>query len=93
MEYIYLDNEKFLKDISKEHITILNVKITTLRFATEVPIRNIEGKIKSGNINVDGESKTRRTGSLSIVTDGLINDVDSSTDLGINKSPVKPLHP
>ena len=85
MEYIYLDNEKFLKDISKEHITILGVKITTLRFATEVPIRNIEGKIKSGNINVDGESKTRRTGSLSIITDGLINDVDSSTDLGINK--------
>ena len=66
--YEYLNNTDFLFALAKEKITNLFVKIIVLTM-NEKPIKEIQGRVLSGNINVDGNSSVRRTGNLSVFID------------------------
>ena len=84
-EYPYLNNNIFLKQLVNLHIKEYFVKITVLSWI-EKPIQNIEGRVISANINIDGQSIIRRTATLSIVIDDLINDITNIENLlSINK--------
>lgn len=84
-EYPYLNNSIFLKQLVNLHIKEYFVKITVLSWI-EKPIQNIEGRVISANINIDGQSIIRRTATLSIVIDDLINDITNIENLlSINK--------
>jgi len=41
----------------------------------ENPIQDIQGKVLTGNINLSGDSSVRRTASLSVIADSIINDL------------------
>lgn len=66
--YPYLNNTDFLFALAKEKITNLFIKIIVLTM-DEKPIKEVQGKVLSGNINVDGDSAVRRTGNLSVFID------------------------
>lgn len=65
-----LDKE-FLKDLNEHRSHEIYARITALS-VNELPIEEIEGKVTSGSINIDGTSAVRRTCSLSMVA----SDVD-----------------
>lgn len=62
-----LNDKDFLLELDQQRHRDVYARITLLTFQ-ETPISNIEGKITSGTINVDGSSAVRRTCSLSMVT-------------------------
>jgi hypothetical protein len=63
-DYPYLRDSKFLLDFAKEKNKEQRVKITILDFHNEKPIKEIQGRVISGNINIDGKSSIRRTANL-----------------------------
>ena len=63
--YEYLNDSSFLLDFAKEKNLELFIKIIVLTMQDK-PIKEIQGRVLGGNINVDGNSAVRRTGSLSI---------------------------
>lgn len=65
-EYNY--NKEFLKKIDEYPLREVYAKIISLSWE-EYPLQEITGSITSGNITVDGSSATRRTCSLSVITD------------------------
>ena len=71
--YPYLTDSSFLLNFTKTKITDLFIKITILTMA-EKPIKEIQGKVLNGNLNIDGNSAVRRTGNLSI----FIEETDAS---------------
>ena len=83
--YQYLDNPSFLKDLVELRIKQYFIKITVLTWDEET-IENIEGRVISGNINIDGQSSIRRTANLSIYIDGLLNNITNINSLlSLNK--------
>ena len=62
------------------------VKITVLNFQ-EQPIQEIQGKIISGNLKIDGRSAIRRTCNLTMIADAVSNNLTSidNTVISINK--------
>lgn len=62
--YEYLMNEDFLKDLYNAHLSEQYCKITILNWK-ENPLKEIQGIITGGNINLDGKSAVRRTCTLS----------------------------
>ena len=64
----YLKDKDFLKEIDNMKIKEQFVKITVLDFK-ERPIQDIQGKVISGNINIDGNSSVRRTCNLGLIAD------------------------
>ena len=62
-KYPYLKNNSFLLNLAQEHNSEQFVKITVLNF-NEKPIKEIQGKVSGGNLNLDGNSAIRRTGNL-----------------------------
>ena len=83
--YTYLNDSIFLKQLINLHIKQYFVKITILNWQ-EQPINNIEGRVISANINIDGQSIIRRTATLSIAIDDLINNITNTENLlSINK--------
>ena len=64
----YLKDKDFLKEIDNMKIKEQFVKITILDFQ-ERPIQDIQGKVISGNINIDGKSSVRRTCNLNLIAD------------------------
>lgn len=83
--YIYLNDKDFLKQLAGMHIEQFFVKITILNW-NEKPIEDIQGKVISANINIDGQSSIRRTATLSIILDNLINNITNTENLlSINK--------
>ena len=83
--YSYLNDKTFLKQLIGLHIKQFFVKIIILNW-DENPITNIQGRIISANINIDGQSAIRRTATLSVVLDDLINNLTSTENLlSINK--------
>lgn len=68
MNYKYLNDNIFLKQIDNERNKEQYVKITVLD-SQERPIKDIQGKITGGNISVDGSSSLRRSCNLSMVAD------------------------
>lgn len=85
MIYEYLKNSAFLKKMDEMPLKEQFVKIIILDFL-ENPITEIQGKVTSGSINLNGSSAVRRTANLSIVADDANNDITSVNNLlSINK--------
>lgn len=83
--YPYLKDKVFLKQVDELNIQNQTIKITVLNFKEE-PIQSIEGKATSGSININGDSSVRRTCNLTVVADGIINNVKNVNNLiSINK--------
>ena len=81
----YLNDTSFLKQLAGLHIKEYFVKIIILNW-NEEEIQNIEGKVISANINIDGNSIIRRTATLSVYIDDINNDITSANNLlSINK--------
>lgn len=64
-KYAYLNDTPFLFELAKAKNLELFIKIIILSM-DERPIKEIQGKVLNGNINVDGSSSVRRTGNLSV---------------------------
>lgn len=85
MIYEYLKNSAFLKKMDEMPLKEQFVKIIILDFL-ENPITEIQGKVTSGSINLNGSSAVRRTANLSMVADDANNDIRSVNNLlSINK--------
>ena len=67
--YIYLKDFDFLKQIDTLKISCHYAKITVLNW-NEDPIQDIQGRVTSGSINIDGNSSMRRTCNLSLYSEG-----------------------
>lgn len=65
VRYDYLKDSQFLAELDKEHLKEQFAKITVLDWL-ENPIKEIQGIVTGGNINIDGKSNIRRTCNLSI---------------------------
>ena len=63
-----MNDKDFLKQLDLVKNKETYIKIYNLNF-DEQPREEIEGKVISGSINIDGTSAVRRTCSLSIVAD------------------------
>lgn len=83
--YEYLFDNEFLKKIDRLKIRTHYARITLLDFK-ENPIREIQGNITSGNLNINDKSVVRRTISLSMIaTEGNGNIEDINNEISINK--------
>ena len=81
----YLKDSNFLKYFDEQKIKQQFVKIIVLTF-NEMPITEIQGKVISGNITLDGSSSMRRTCNINLVADDYENDLtDTKHLLSINK--------
>lgn len=65
VRYSYLKDSQFLAALDKEHLKEQYAKITVLDWL-ENPIKEIQGIVTGGNINIDGKSNVRRTCNLSV---------------------------
>ena len=83
--YPYLTDFDFLKSFDNALHKTQKIKIIILDFQ-ENPIQEIQGRVISGSINVDGSSSIRRTCNLSMVADGYdVNLLNVNNLLAINK--------
>lgn len=83
--YNYLNDTSFLKELAKQHIKTYYVKISVLNWE-ESPISFIEGRVISGNLNIDGQSSLRRTANLSIALDDTMYEITNVENLlSLNK--------
>ena len=64
----------FLKELDNQINREIFARIISLTFQ-ETPVETIEGRVTSGNINIDGASAVRRTCSLSLIAKDL--DINS----------------
>lgn len=64
-KYPYLKDSAFLFDLFRTRNLEQFVNITVLNF-NEKPLKEVQGKVLSGNFNLDGNSSVRRTGNLSV---------------------------
>ena len=60
VRYDYLKDSQFLAALDREHIKEQFAKITVLDWL-ENPIKEIQGIVTGGNINIDSKSSVRRT--------------------------------
>lgn len=83
--YDYLTDETFLKKLDRVKIRTQYARITLLNFKDK-PIREIQGNITGGSLNINSNSAVRRTISLSmIMTEGNGNIEDIANEISINK--------
>ena len=81
----YLNDSSFLKRFDKIKLKEQFVKLIVLDFYQN-PIQQIQGKVISGNFNLDGSSSMRRTGNINLIADDLENNLtDTKHLLSINK--------
>ena len=81
----YLTDAAFLKQLTELHIKDYFVKIAVLDWKENF-IENIEGKVISASINIDGNSIIRRTATLSVLIDETNNNITNVKNiLSINK--------
>lgn len=66
--YTYLKDSAFLKEFDNLHNKTQHIKITILNFQ-EKAIKEIQGRVTGGNLNLDGGSAVRRTCNLSMIAD------------------------
>ena len=82
---IYLQDNAFLKQLAGQHIKEYFVKITVLNWK-EDPIKDIQGRVISASLNIDGNSIIRRTATISVAIDETNNNITSVKNLlSINK--------
>ena len=70
----YLKDSVFLKKLDLENLKKYYVKIIVLTM-DEFPVTEIEGKISTGSINIDGNSSMRRTCNLTFLVEETELDV------------------
>ena len=81
----FLRDRKFLTDLDNLSIKQQFLKITILNWQEE-PLKEVQGRVISGSINLDGSSSMRRTGTLSIYAEESDNDLTNLNSLfAINK--------
>lgn len=81
----YVTNADFLTALNNDRNKVIYVKITVLD-AAEQPLRDIEGRVSTGSISVNGSSAVRRTCNITFVAeeaDNNLTDIDNL--LSINK--------
>lgn len=81
----YLNDYAFLQALDKMKIKVQYAKIILLNFKEE-PIKEIEGKISSGSLNVNGSAAIRRTINLSMlanINNSNIENIDN--EISLNK--------
>lgn len=64
--YPYLSDNEFLSIVDQMNIREQVVKLTLLNW-NEEPIRDIQGLVTGGSLNIDGSSSMRRTANISLV--------------------------
>ena len=83
--YPYLNDYQFLKEFDNHNHKTQKVKITILDFK-ENPIKEIQGRVTSGSVNIDGSSAIRRTCNISLIADDYgANLTNINNLLSINK--------
>ena len=81
----FLKDQLFLDRLDSQKIKNQFVKITVLSW-NEEPLSEIQGKVTSGTLNLNGSSSLRRTASLTIFAEEKENDLTNiDTDLSINR--------
>lgn len=74
MNMSYLQDKDFLELLDKQQHKEVFARVTALTM-DEAPVEQIEGKVTSGSINIDGSSAVRRTCNLTLVSQNVnIND-------------------
>lgn len=85
IRYPYLKDINFLKNFDELHLKEQYVKITILDW-NENSIKEIQGQVVSGSLNVDGQSSIRRTCSINFIADiAQVKLTDTKNLLSINK--------
>ena len=75
----YVTNADFLTALNNDRNKVIYVKITVLD-AAEQPLRDIEGRVSTGSISVNGSSAVRRTCNITFVAeeaDNNLTDIDN----------------
>ena len=80
--YPYLNDINFLTQIINSSNLQYYVNVTMLNW-DEQPIKDLQGKVTTANINIDGNSSVRRTANVSFIVDE--EDEDSASLLILNK--------
>ena len=81
----FLKDKNFLNQLNDLKIKEQYIRFTILSWLEE-PITEIQGKVLSGSINIDGSSSLRRTANLTMFADKNFNDLTTlNTDIAINK--------
>lgn len=78
--YEYLQDSDFLLALDREKLRTHWARITVLNFQEE-PIREIQGIISAGTLNVNGSAAIRRTISLTMVSTDLTNNIEDIDNL------------
>ena len=78
--YEFLDDKLFLHQLDNLRIREEFVRITVLSWQ-EDPIQEIQGKVISGSLNIDGQSSLRRTANLTVFAEEMVNDLTQIDDL------------
>lgn len=82
---LFLQDRRFLQELDQIKIKEQFIKITVLNW-NEEPLQQVQGIVISGNINLDGSSSMRRTGTLSIFAQEENNNLEGIDNLfSINK--------
>lgn len=81
VNYPYLKDYDFLKEVDEMQVKHQYVKITLLTFKDEDPIQEIQGRVTNGSISVNGNSSIRRTCNLTFVADLAENDLTNIDNL------------
>ncbi len=85
MQKDYLNDTSFLKYIAGLHIKEYFVKISILDWKENF-IQDIQGKVVSANINIDGNSIIRRSANISMIVDNDQTNITNANNLiSINK--------
>lgn len=85
-KYDYEKDQAFLTQIDSLHNKELHIKITVLTWSDERAIQEIQGRVMSGDLNIDNSSPIRRTGSLTVYVDEKNQDVlNVDNIISINK--------
>ena len=81
----FLNDKRFLDQLDKSKVKTEFVRITSLSWDEE-PIKEIQGKVISGSLNIDGGSSLRRTANLTMFAEEEENDLSQLNDfISINK--------
>ena len=85
-QYPYSHDTEFLSKINTFHVQEQWVKITLLEYNSEIPLKDIEGKVINGNITKSGDSSVRHTCNLTCAIDTFTYNLeDIKSDYSISK--------
>ena len=77
----FLNDRSFLLKLSRHHVREYLAAITILDFESEMAIATLTGKVISGNMSINSQSPTRRTGSLQVIFDNTTRNIKETVNL------------